>query len=193
MGKIAFFIYDDMADFEITFAAHLLGTNGYEIVTIAYEDKLIRNKTGVQYKPLKQVKDIINEDIEGLIITGGWNGEIRPELMDLIHKVNSKDKLLAAICAGPRYLAKAGILNSFKYTTSISEWTETHNQNFGDDKDPFPRENYIFDKVIRDRNVITAQGTAFIDFAVEICDWFKLFKDNEEKVSFLNSFKGIDC
>jgi len=44
MGKILVFIYDQMADFEITFVTHMLGADlGKEIVTIAYEDKLIKS------------------------------------------------------------------------------------------------------------------------------------------------------
>lgn len=191
MKRIFVFIYDDMADFEITFITHLLGTDlGMEIVTISYEDKLIRSKSGIIYKPSKLIKDVLKEDAEGLIIPGGWNGEIRPELIDLIQSINSKGKLLGAICAGPRFLAKAGVLDNVNYTTSIVNWTEAHKKNFMED-DPFPRQNFILDRVIRDGNIITAQGNAFIDFAIEIVDWFGGFDDEEDKNAFAKAIKGI--
>lgn len=190
MGKILVFIYDEMADFEITFVTHLLGADlGKEIVTIGYEDKLIRSKSGIVYKPIKLVKDVLKEDAEGLIIPGGWNGEIRPELIELIQNLNEKGKLLGAICAGPRFLAKAGVLDSVKYTTSIVSWTESHAQQFME-SDPFPRHNFILDRVIRDRNIITAQGTAFIDFAIEVADWFGAFDGEEDKNEFAKIIKG---
>lgn len=76
MNKILLFIYDDMADFEITFVAHLLGSDAdKEIVPISYEDKVITSKSGISYLPSKQVKDVIEEDVDGLIIPGGWNGD----------------------------------------------------------------------------------------------------------------------
>jgi putative intracellular protease/amidase len=191
MKRILLFIYDDMADFEITFTAHLLGADlGMEVVTISYEDKLIRSKSGVIYKPAKVIKDVLLEDVEGLIIPGGWNGEIRPELIELIQSINSKGNLLGAICAGPRFLAKAGVLDNAKYTTSIVNWTETHMRNFMED-DPFPRQNFILDRVVRDGNIITAQGNAFIDFAIEIADWFGAFDDEEDKNDFIKAIKGI--
>ncbi|KAB3538570.1 thiamine biosynthesis protein ThiJ [Alkaliphilus pronyensis] len=191
MKKILVFIYDDMADFEITFLTHLLGTNTEkEIIPVAFEDKIIKSRCGMLYKPLMLVKDIlVNDEIEGLIITGGWNGEIRVELMDLIKELNDRNKLLAAICAGPRFLAKAGVLKDKKYTTSIIEWTDEHKAQFNED-DPFPRNNFENKRALTDRNIITAQGVAFIDFAVEVCEWFSLFNNEKEKTDFLKTIKG---
>lgn len=190
MGKILVFIYDDMADFEITFVTHMVGADlGKEVITIAYEDKLIRSKSGVVYKPLRQIKDVLQEEVEGLIIPGGLNGEIRPELIELIQKLNLNRKLLAAICAGPRFLAKAGVLDKVKYTTSVINWTERHAQVFKED-DPFPRQNFVIDRVVRDGNVITAQGNAFVDFAAEVADWFGAFEGEDDKKEFLKVIKG---
>lgn len=190
MKRIFVFIYDEMADFEITFITHLLGADlGTEIVTISYEDKLIRSKSGIIYKPSKLIKDVLKEDAEGLIIPGGWNGEIRPELMKLIQSINSKKNLLGAICAGPRFLAKAGVLDNVRYTTSIVSWTEAHMKRFMED-DPFPRQNFVLDRVVRDGNIITAQGNAFVDFAIEVADWFGAFDDEEDKNGFIKAIKG---
>lgn len=190
MEKILVFIYDEMADFEITFATHLLGSDlGKEIITIAFEDKLIKSKSGVIYKPIKLVKDVLQEDAEGLIIPGGWNGEIRPELMELIQNLNTKGKLLGAICAGPRFLAKAGVLETVRYTTSIANWTDSHAQRFME-SDPFPRQNFVIDRVVRDGNIITAQGNAFVDFAIEVADWFNAFDGEEDRNEFIKMIKG---
>jgi putative intracellular protease/amidase len=192
MGKILVFIFEGMTDYEITFIAHLLGANSSkEIITIAYEDKIIKARSGLMYKPSKLVMDVLDEDIEGLIITGGWYGETRPELIELINNLNSKGKLISAICgAGTVFLAKAGVLNRVKYTTPVIEWTQRHIEVFGE-KDPFPRENFIFERVVRDGNIITAQGIAFIDFAIEICDWFNLFESQVERDNFEKSIKGL--
>ena len=118
-------------------------------------------------------------------------GETKPELIELIINLNLKGKLISAICgAGTVFLAKAGILNNVKYTTPMVEWTQKHVDVFGE-KDPFPRKNFIPQRVVRDRNIITAQGIAFVDFAIEICDWFKLFENQEERDAFANNVKGL--
>ena len=152
MDKILVFIFDGMTDYEITFITHLLGADaGKEIITIAYEDKIIKSRSGLLYRPLRLVTDVLNEDVEGLIICGGWYGDTRPELIQLINNLNSKKKLIGAICgAGTVFLAKSGILNNVKYTTPAVEWSEKHIKVFGE-KDPFPRENFVEKRVVRDK------------------------------------------
>jgi putative intracellular protease/amidase len=192
MKKILVFIFDEMADYEITLISHLLNSDAdKEIITISYKDSMIKGKTGFTYKASKLVKDVLNEDVEGLIIPGGWYGETRPELIELINNLNLKGKLISGICgAGTIFMAKAGILNNVKYTTPAASWTQRHIDVFGEN-DPFPRENFISQKVVRDRNIITSQGTAFVDFAIEICDWFKGFENQEDKENFAKTLKSL--
>lgn len=188
--KILLFIFDNMTDYEITFIAHLLKADaGKEVITISYEDRLVKGTSGLVYKPDKLVKDVLNDEVEGLIICGGWFGEVREELIELIRKLNSQNKLLAGICgAGTFFLATAGILNKVSYTTPITSWTEKHMEIFGE-ADPFPRDNYIEKRVVADKNIITALGTAFLDFAVEICNWLQLFESEEDKNRFIKLYK----
>ena len=61
-----------MTDYDITFITHLLSTSAdKQIVTIAYEDKIIKGRSGFLFKPSRLITDVLNEDVEGLIITGG--------------------------------------------------------------------------------------------------------------------------
>ncbi len=192
MGKVLVFIFDGMTDYETTLISHLLCADaGKEVIPIAYDDKLIKGRSGFLYKPEKLISDILDEDVEGLIISGGWFKNINPEFIELINKLNSEGKLIGGICgAGTLALAKAGVLDNVKYTTPIVEWNEKYVYKYGEE-DPFPRENFVVDRVVRDGNIITAQGAAFIDFAVEICDWFNLFENEEDKNNFINIIKGI--
>jgi putative intracellular protease/amidase len=113
MNKILVFIFNEMTDYEITLISHLLNTTANkEIITISYEDKIIKGRSGFLYKPSRLVTDVLNEDVDGLILTGGWYGDTRPEILELINNLNSKGKLISAICgAGTIFLAKSGILN----------------------------------------------------------------------------------
>lgn len=73
MGKILIFIFEGMTDYEITFITLLLGADaGKEIISIAYEDKLIKSRSGLLYKPQRIVMDVLYEEADGLIIPGGW-------------------------------------------------------------------------------------------------------------------------
>lgn len=189
MSKILCFIYKDMADFELVLACQLLKfLNRFELVPIAYEMEPVKSNPGLIYQPAATVKQALElEDIEGIIIPGGWNDEQREELTKLIQKVHKGGKLVAAICAGPQYLARAGILDNHKYTTTL---TKEHLEEQGKE-DFFPRHNYQKQNVVRDGNVITAVGSAFVDFSVEIADWFKMFENKEEKEECIKDFKAL--
>jgi len=188
MGKILCFIYEEMVDFEMTLACHLLNR---EIVCIAYGKKVIKSKSGIWYYPMATVKDALDfNDVEALIIPGGFNDEQRQELTDLIQNLNNKGKLLAAICAGTQYLARAGVLQGKMYTTVLTQ--EKLREFFPMTlEDPFPRETYISKHVVKDQNIITALGNAFIDFSVEILDYFHYFKEEKGKQDMTNHYKCI--
>ena len=121
---------------------------------------------------------IDNELVAGIIFPGGYDLECPLPLQHLIVKLHDAKKLVAAICAGPTFLALAGILEGKKYTTTrlLNFYEDYPNQ-----IDPFPRNSYLDQRVVRDGNIITAVGHAFVDFALEVWDYFGLFEDEAER------------
>lgn len=126
MKKIALFIFEGMADYQITFISHLISSSGaYELVTISYDKNPVQGVSGITYMPDIVLEDVEYEDFEGIIIPGGWNGDYRNELGNLILYFKDNNKLVAGICgAGTIYLAKAGALENVTYTTPIKKWTD---------------------------------------------------------------------
>jgi len=179
MSKILCFVSDDLADFEITLAFHKLKTIGNrEIVTIGYDFSPVVSESGLTYLPDCTVTQALDlADVEGLIIPGGPIRSQKQELTQLIAKLDREQKLLAAICNGPQYLGRAGILDRHTFTTS-----------YGLDKadalgtlNPFPRQNYVDERVVRDGHVITAKGRAFVDFAFAIFDYLDIYRGRAEE------------
>jgi len=189
MGKVLCFIYDGMTDFEMTFACHLLKMFGEkELLTIGYDKEKVLGTSGISYIPDLTVKEVLSfNDVEALIIPGGWNTDDREEIFSLIRKLDNEKRLLCAICAGPIYLAKAGILKGYSYTTTLDK---EYLKNLGATYDPFPRETYVDEGIVHDRNIITAKGNSFVDFGVEIFDAMNLFADNDEKEQCAKHYKG---
>lgn len=184
MRKIACFISDDFADFEITFLLHRLHRTGnMEVLAMGYTLDPIVSESGLTYLPNTTIADVMQQvdQIEGLIIPGGPIREQKPELTELLQELDRRKKLLAAICNGPQYLARAGILHRHRYTTSCSA---KKIQKLGIE-DPFPRENMHYQRTLRDGHVITAIGAAFVDFAFAIFDYVDLFKDKPQSRELL--------
>jgi putative intracellular protease/amidase len=181
MSKVLCFISDEMADFEVTLAFHFLKSKGNrEIVTVGYDLSGVVSQAGFTYLPDRTIAQALDlQDVEGLVFPGGPIREQRDELTELILKMDAEKKLLAAICFGPQYLGRAGVLDQHRFTTSCSE-----------DKikalqvcDPYPRKNYVEERVVRDEHVITAKGDAFVDFAFAVADYLDAFagKDDERE------------
>jgi putative intracellular protease/amidase len=193
MKKILMYIYDDMADFEVTLLAHLLGRNsGYRIISISETIDPVSSASGLTYLSKTSINKVIDEDVEGIIIPGGWKKGYSEDLMRLLRDLNEQNRFIAAICAGPWMVAKSGALKGKKFTTSISAWTEEQMKNFCKE-DPFEWTNYQDSRIVRDENIITAKGVAFIDFATEVCDYLGEFKNTKEKDEFVNQFVPGNC
>lgn len=189
--RILFYIYKDMADFEMSVASYILGVLlEFKIDTFAVSLREVRAKSGVLYKPYLCTESILKsgiEEFDGLIIPGGWFEDTPEEILEIIRKFDSKGKLVAAICAGPKFLAASGILKGRKYTTTLTpERVKEEGKT-----DIFPREGYLSEKVVRDKNIITALGFSFIDFGVEIADYFGMFTTPSEKEDLQNVLKGF--
>ncbi|MDR3601498.1 MAG: hypothetical protein P4L49_13635 [Desulfosporosinus sp.] len=59
-------------------------------------------------------------------------------------------------------------------------------------QDPFPRDTFVKNRIVRDGNILTALPIALIDFAFEIGDLLGLFRNTprtEEKIQMLKSYK----
>ncbi|MEK3861910.1 DJ-1/PfpI family protein [Paenibacillus sp. FSL H7-0716] len=183
MGKILCFISDDFADFEITLALHKIRNVGKkEVLSVGYSYESVVSESGLTYQPDLVLKEAVKlNDIEGLIIPGGPIVHQKQDLTDLINHLDREEKMLAAICHGPQYLGRAGILDHCKFTTSCSvERISKLNVD-----DPFPRDNYVDKRVVRDEHIITAKGRAFVDFSFEIFDYLGIYQDlDEEKEQF---------
>ncbi len=188
MGKILCYIYEEMADFEISLLLHRLKNAGArEIISIAETTAPVTAQSGLTYIPDRAISDITTlEDVEALIIPGGPINNEQNAICPLARAVAEQGKLLAAICFAPQFLGRAGILDSYCYTTSCSEAKIAQ---LGC-ADPFNRENYLFQRIVVDRNVITAQGYAFVDFAMEVCRYLKIFTSPEQEYDQLGKIKA---
>ncbi len=190
MGKVIVFIYDNMADFEISLLVQLLKSKCHkEIIVVSNYGGKVVSMSGMTYLPDYTLDDVSLDGVEGIIIPGGENRHLHDRLITIINHLNQSDKLLAAICFGPWMLAKAGVLKDRKYTSSIVKWQEEHSEFFGI-QDPFPEGGYVEARVVRDKNIVTAKGAAFIDFAIEVCDYFGGFQDEGGRESFAKEYKG---
>lgn len=191
MNKVLCYIYEGMADYEITLLLHYLKNIGNrKIVTVSENKQVITGQTGLRFVADVSIEELNTpkalEEYEALVIPGGPINNEQNAICDIVSEMEKRGKLVAAICFGPQFLARAGVLETHAYTTSCKEEMLANSGC----KDPFQREKWIDTRCVIDRNVITAQGHAFVDFAEAVCDYLQIFENQEQKKEFFGRISG---
>lgn len=126
------------------------------------ENSLVQGANGISIAADLQVKDVNSQEIEMVVLPGGWDGTYAladdVNVQSLLQEMDAKGKHIGAICAAPYALAKAGVLKS-KYTCYPSVEDEIKQDGYQGDTD----------MVVEDANVMTSRGPATaICFALQI-------------------------
>jgi 4-methyl-5(b-hydroxyethyl)-thiazole monophosphate biosynthesis len=141
---------------------------------------------GFQTVPHVQISQVSAADYDVLIIPGGRHEALlnNSALHELIRDFKRENKVIAAICGGPVHLAAAGILEGNAYTTAISPDDETAGHLF----------NWSYrsiEDVVCDNNILTATGSAYVEFAVQLYKLLGFFENEAEEQQSLAFFKNI--
>lgn len=168
MSKIILFvILPQYADWEaayITSAVTMLGQGQYDIKTVSTSKDFITSIGGFRVMPDYDITTA-PDDYEALILIGGmtWRNADAKQVRPLVEDCQRKGKVLGGICDAVAYLAAVGALNDITHTSNdlyeLKQWAA--DSYTGEDK-------YIAKQAVSDGNVITANGTAPMEFAKEI-------------------------
>jgi protein deglycase len=178
------FVYDRFAEFEIAILMTGFAQSEYETVTLSIEGKrgAVKSVGGLNVLADLSVNDINTQEFEALIIPGGspyplFNND---KLKEIIREFYNQNKLVAAICGGPGLLAAAGILDEVTYSSSLEPSDEEY-------KDVMNWDNKTADFLTIDKNVVTATGSNYLDFAEEVLRYMNVIKEDE--IDPLNYFR----
>lgn len=164
---ILFVILQQYADWEaayISSAVSMLGQGKYEIKTVSLSKDAVLSIGGFKVLPDYDVTSV-PDDYEALILIGGmtWRSENTQQIKVLAKDCFEKGKIIGGICDASAFLGTAGVLNNVVHTSNdlndLKQWAGSAYT--GEAK-------YIAKQAIRDKNVITANGTAPMEFAREI-------------------------
>ncbi|MEG0817163.1 DJ-1/PfpI family protein [Cetobacterium sp.] len=165
--NILFLLLDKWSDWEASYLSvgiQMLAAENYSIKTVAIDKKEVLSIGG--FKTLCDYNlSTVPENYEALILIGGlsWRDHKYDEVKKIINQCLEKKRILGAICDAAGFLGTIGTLNEIKHTcnnlNNLKQWA---GKNYlGEDK-------FIPKMAVSDNNVITANGTASLEFAREV-------------------------
>ena len=168
--KVLFIILDQYADWEYPFLASALQgsiqdkTSPYEVKTLSLSRNPVKSMGAFTTIPDYDIESA-PPDYAGVVLIGGlsWRMEEAKKLAPLVQKAYSDGKVVAAICDATVFLGMNGFLNNRKHTSNTFEDLMKGAQDSYTNK-----ENYQNEQAVRDGNLITANGTAFLEFTREV-------------------------
>lgn len=127
--------------------------------------------------------ETIPDDYAALVLIGGfgWTTPAAELVVPIVRQAIERGKIVGAICNGASFMAKSGFLNAVKHTGNGLEQLKL----WGGDNYTNP-EGYIHAQAVSDKNIVTANGSAAIEFAKELLLLLK--NDTPERIEMYYQF-----
>ncbi len=134
-----------------------------EVVTAGLASGPVTGSRGTRLLPDTDLDEAIKYNYDMIVLPGGQPGaanlEKDPRIITLLKKMSLENKYTAAICAAPKVLAAAGILEGKRATAYPGTLDATS----------FPRVHIEELAVVTDGKVVTSRGPGTaMDFALEL-------------------------
>lgn len=143
----------------------LLTRAGFEVVTAGLDDQAVTASRGMVLVPYTTLGEAMQQDFDMIVLPGGLPGADHlnndPRIHSLLKKMHSDGKYIAAICAAPKVLARAGLLKN-KQATSFPGAIP---------KQDLSGVDYKEQAVVIDGKIITSRGPGTaMDFALTLIE-----------------------
>jgi 4-methyl-5(b-hydroxyethyl)-thiazole monophosphate biosynthesis len=152
-------------ELEAVTVVDLLRRAAIEVVTAGLDEQPVRASRGLVLLPDMSLEMALQQDYDMIVLPGGLQGADNlgddERIIDCLRSMSAAGKYTAAICAAPRVLAKAGLLDG-KQATSYPGALET---------DSIPGLDYQDTAIVMDGTVITSRGPGTaMDFALSLVE-----------------------
>jgi len=199
MKTVLLALLEQYADWEAAYvstAIHMLGQGKFEVKTVSLSKETIISIGGI-HAAADYTVDSAPKNYDALLLIGGmrWREERAQKMIPLVEHCVKSGKILGGICDAAAFLASIGVLNSVKHTgnrlSALQEWKGTKYKG---------AENYQAKQAVFDQNIITANGSAPLEFAEAVLsalhvaeetmieDWYVLHKLGYYNTSAHNRF-----
>jgi 4-methyl-5(b-hydroxyethyl)-thiazole monophosphate biosynthesis len=165
MAKVLVPLAQGCEELEAVTVVDLLRRAGIEVVTAGLDDQPVCASRGMVLVPDMTLERALQQDYDMIVLPGGLPGadNLRDDdrIIERLRSMSAAGQYTAAICAAPKVLAHAGLLQG-KRATSFPGALET---------DHIPGLEYQESPVVMDGKVITSRGPGTaMDFALTLIE-----------------------
>jgi len=171
-NKLFIILADGFEEIEALATVDVLRRLNFNIITAGLGGKLIKGSHSILVNTDIDFNEI-EEQPKAVILPGGVPGAVNlrdnKNVVHLVKKTYQTGSLIAAICAAPIVLNKAGVLDGKTITSHPSVKESFDNST-----------TYTNNRVEQDGNIITAKGAGVVfEFAVKIAEYYDQKKGAE--------------
>jgi len=166
MAKVLVPLAQGCEELEAVTIIDLLVRADIQVITASLDDNLvITGSRGVQVMAQTSLNNVLDEKFDLVVLPGGLPGadylKADARIIKLLQQTATEGRWVAAICAAPKVLVEAGLLDGKKATSFPGVI----------DQNPAVDMHYIDQPVVEDGNVITSKGPGTaMDFALTLIE-----------------------
>lgn len=189
-NEILYILLPDYAEHEIVYLSQAIASDEY---SLKENPKYINKVVAPTMEPVKSISgfrtlpdysfETVPADYAALVLIGGfgWSTLVAEQVVPIVRQAIEKSKIVGAICNGASFMAKCGFLNAVRHTGNGLEqlklWGGENYKNHG---------GYIHAQAVCDKNIVTANGSATLEFAKELL--LLLENDSPERIEMYYQF-----
>ena len=173
-------LLDNYADWEVAYISSTINMNEEWTVKTISTQKEVKSLGGMTTR-IDYLLDEVSSQCDLLILIGGktWDNDY-PDIIKLLNFALKHNITIGAICGAVDFMARNGFLTNFKHTGNDLNLWSTFDQYSNKD-------HFQFKQAVRDQHLITANGTAPIEFEQLILESIDYAEKSEiEKTIYLH-------
>lgn len=189
-NEILYILLPDYAEHETVYLAQAIASDEF---ALKEAPKYVNKAVAPTMEPIRSIGgfrtlpdysfDTMPDDYAALVLIGGfgWGTPVADKVVPIVSHALEKGKIVGAICNAASWMARHGFLNTVKHTGNGLEQLK-----WWGDENYTNQDSYIHAQAVSDRNIVTANGSATLEFARELL--LLLENDTPERIEMYYRF-----
>ena len=189
-NEILYILLPDYAAHEIVYLSQAIASDEF---ALKENPKYVNKAVAPTMEPVKSIGgfrtlpdysfETMPDDYAALVLIGGfgWSTPVAEQVVPIVKKAIEKGKTVGAICNAASFMAKHGFLNAVKHTGNGLDQLKI----WGGENYTNP-EGYIHAQAVSDGIMVTANGSATLEFAKELLTLLE--NDTPERIEMYYQF-----